>query len=52
MATLNERMGTDLVKRSDGLGYEDEVLEPPVSGDRSVYLDAYLEPFKPWLGKD
>jgi len=26
--------------------------DPPISGERSVYLDAYLAPFKRWLDRD
>ena len=35
-----------------GLVPDEEVADPPIEAERSVYLDAYLAPFRRWLDQD
>ncbi|MEO0906900.1 MAG: P-type DNA transfer ATPase VirB11 [Pseudomonadota bacterium] len=48
--------GNDGKDTSESAGPEnagsDAVPLAPIGGERSVYLDAYLAPFKPWLERD
>jgi len=34
------------------VGAPDDPIDAPISGERSVYLDAYLAPFRRWLDQD
>ena len=35
-----------------GLVPDEQLVEPPIEAERSVYLDAYLAPFRRWLDRD